>query len=163
MKKSFSTKWKASKQPRKQRKYRYNAPLHIMQGFMAAHLSPELRKKYEKRAIPLRVGDEVAVMRGQFKGKKSKVDRVDIKNSSAYLSKIETIKKDGTKTAYPFNPSNLMITTLNTDDKKRFKRMTVTQKTQQTKVTETKVKDKTKMNKPTTIREETNEPTKGAN
>jgi len=34
MKKIFSTHWKASKQPRKQRKYRAKAPLHIKRKFL---------------------------------------------------------------------------------------------------------------------------------
>ena len=122
MKKSFSTHWKSSRQPRKQRKYMYNAPLHIRQKFMGAHLSQELRKKHGRRAISVRAGDEVKVMRGQFKGKKAKVERVDMKNCKVYLSKIEIIKKDGTKTTYPLNPSNLMITDMSTDDKKRIKK-----------------------------------------
>jgi len=123
MKQDFSPKWKSSKQPRKQRKYRYNAPLHKRQKFLAATLSKELRKKYGTRAVPLRIGDEVTVMRGQFKGKKVKVERVDMKRLKVYLTKIESTKKDGTKTSYPVDPSNLMITNLDTDDKKRLKQI----------------------------------------
>ena len=48
MKKKFSESWKSSKQVRKQRKYRYNAPLHIKQKFVNVHLAKELRKKYKK-------------------------------------------------------------------------------------------------------------------
>ena len=121
MEKSYSPSWISSTQRRKQRKYRHNAPLHIKQRFMNAHLSPELRKKHGKRSIELRVGDEVLVMRGQFKDKKAKVEKVFIKRSVVYLSKIELIKKDGTKTSYPLNPSNLMVTALNADDKRRLK------------------------------------------
>ena len=51
MKKTHSTKWKASKQPRKQRKYRFNAPLHISGKFLSTHLSPELREVYKRRSI----------------------------------------------------------------------------------------------------------------
>src|SRR3989338_176397 len=46
MKNKFSTKWKESKQPRKQRKYRANAPLHLRKKFVNVNLSKELRKKY---------------------------------------------------------------------------------------------------------------------
>jgi large subunit ribosomal protein L24 len=119
MKKKFLTTWKRSKQPRKQRKYRYNAPLHIKAKFMTAHLSKELREKQGKRAVQLRKGDKVQVMRGQFKKKIGKIERINLKKSKVYVNGIEMIKKDGTKVLYPIHPSNLMILELNLDDKKR--------------------------------------------
>lgn len=119
MKTKFSKTWKRSKQPRKQRKYRYNAPLHIKTKFMSAHLSKELRQKHKKRSFSVRKGDKVKVMRGQFKKKTGKIERIDVKKSRVYITGIEFIKKDGTKTMYPINPSNLMIIELNLDDKKR--------------------------------------------
>ena len=121
MKTKFSRSWIKSKQPRKQRKYRYNAPLHIKQKFLHAHLSKELRKKYSKRSIALRKGDNVKVMRGQFKDKTGKVDEVSVKKTQVYVSGIEFVKRDGTKSRYPLQPSNIMITELNMDDKLRGK------------------------------------------
>ena len=121
MKKKFSKNWIRSKQPRKQRKYRYNAPLHIKQRFMRSHLSKELRKKYGKRTFSLKKGDKVVVMRGQFRKKTGKVDYVDLKGNYVYVAGIDVTKKDGTKAFYPINPSNLMITDINLDDKKRQK------------------------------------------
>ncbi len=121
MKQKFSRFWKGSKQPRKQRKYRYNAPLHIKQKFMRSLLSKELREKHKKRSFSLRKGDKVKVMRGQFKKHEGKVDRIDLKKSKVYLSGVEVTKKDGTKTTYPFDNSNLIITELSLDDKIRRK------------------------------------------
>jgi len=121
MKTKFSSSWKGSVQPRKQRKYRYNAPLHIRQKFVSTHLSKDLRKKYNKRSANLRKGDNVKVLRGQFKSKNGKVEEVDLKKTSVYVSGIEVTKKDGTKARYPIHPSNLMITELNMDDKMRQK------------------------------------------
>jgi len=119
MEKEFSRAWKSSKQPRKQRKYRHNAPLHIKQKFIHAHLSKDLKKKYNRRNIGLRTGDKVKVMRGQYKKKEGKVERVDLKRTKVYITGIENTKKDGTKTMYPIDPSNLMIVELNLSDKKR--------------------------------------------
>ena len=119
MKAMFSLSWKASKQPRKQRKYAYNAPLHIKRKMLAANLSELLKDKYKKRNIPVRKGDKVKVMRGQFRGKEGKINRVFLKKTKVYIEGIEIIKKDGTKTPYPIHPSNLMITELNLDDKYR--------------------------------------------
>lgn len=123
MKKKFSATWKSSKQPRKQRKYRYNAPLHIRQKFVRAILSKELRKKHGKRNFGLKKGDKVKVMVGQFKKHEGKVEKVDLKRLKIYIEGVEVVKKDGTKTTYPFEPSNLMITELSLDDKMRRKIM----------------------------------------
>ena len=119
--KSFSIGWGSSKNPKKQRKYRYNAPLHIKRKLTNAHLSKELRVKYKRRSLGLKKGDKVKVMRGGFKGHVGKVDRVDLKKSRIFLEGIEIIKKDGTKTTRPIAPSNLLITELNLDDKMRKK------------------------------------------
>jgi len=123
MKTKFSSSWKNSVQPRKQRKYRHNAPLHIKQKFVSAHLSKELIKKYSKRNINLRKGDVVKILRGQFKNKAGKVDQIDLKKTKVYIEGIGLTKKDGTKTRYPIHPSNLAITELNLDDKMRQKKL----------------------------------------
>jgi large subunit ribosomal protein L24 len=121
MKIKFSNLWVKSKQPRKQRKYRHNAPLHIKQKFVSAHLSKELRKKHNKRSINLRKGDGVKIMRGQFKNKTGKIEEISLKKTSVYVSGIEVVKRDGTKSRYPIHPSNLMVTELDMDDKMRNK------------------------------------------
>jgi large subunit ribosomal protein L24 len=122
MKSKFSSSWLRSVQPRKQRKYRFNAPLHIKQKFVNAHLSKDLRKKYSRRSLGLRMGDTVRVNRGQFKKKEGKVEEVNLKKTRIYISGIEIVKKDGTKARFPLHPSNLTITELNSDDKLRIKR-----------------------------------------
>ena len=119
--KKFSVTWKSSKKPRKQRKYRSTAPLHIKQKFVNSHISPELRKKYDRRSFSLRKGDKVKVMKGQFKKHEGKVERIDLKKTRVYVNGIEMTKKDGSKKLLALYPSNLMITELNLDDKYRQK------------------------------------------
>ena len=119
MKKQFSSSWKSSKKPSKQRKYRYNAPTHIKQKFLSVHLSKELRKKHGTRSFCVAKGDKVKVLRGQFKGRENKVEDVSHKKTRVYVTGLERAKKDGTKSRYPLNPTNLLITELNLDDKKR--------------------------------------------
>ncbi len=121
MKKKFSTKWKSSKQPRKQRKYRARAPLHIRQKLMAAHLSKQLREKYKTRSLPVRKGDKVRVMRGNFRGKEGKIEEVSLKRLKVRIEGITITKKDGSKAPVWFDPSNLQIVELNLDDKERLK------------------------------------------
>ena len=121
MKTDFSKSWKSSKQPRKQRKYMYNIPSHTAKKLMSAHLSKELIKKYKKRNIPIRKGDKVKIMRGQFKGKTGEVTKVDLKLTKVHVDSAFVPKRDGTKATYPIYPSNLLITELKLDDKKRKK------------------------------------------
>lgn len=123
MKNLFSPAWKASLQPRKQRKYRYQAPLHLRQKFMHVHLSPLLRQKYGFRSFPLRTGDKVKVLRGQFRKKENKVERLSLKKERVFITGLERIKKDGTKLLVPFSPSSLMLIELNLDDKKRKQKL----------------------------------------
>ena len=114
--------WIRSKKPRKQRKYVYNAPLHIQQKLVKVHLSPELRKKYGKRNVGIRREDKVKILRGQFKGKTGKVERVEVKVPKIFVTGIEFLKKDGSKALYPINPSNIIIEELHMDDKRRIKK-----------------------------------------
>ncbi len=119
--KKVSKTWKSSKSPRKQRKFLFNAPLHLKNKLIGSHLSPELKKKYNKRGIRIRTGDKIKVLRGQFKNKTGKVERIDTKKSKVFITGIEFIKKDGSKSLYPIHSSNLLVTDVNLGDKKRFK------------------------------------------
>ncbi len=119
VKTSFAKTWKGSTSPGKQRKFRYNAPLHVRQKLMGTHLSPELRKKYGLRSIQVKKGDKVKIMRGKFRKKEGKVDLVNIKLEKVYVNGIEQIKKEGAKIGIPLNPSNLMIMELDLKDRKR--------------------------------------------
>ena len=110
-----------SKKPRKQRKFLYNAPLHIRRKMISSHLSKELREKYKKRSIPVRVGDEVKVLRGKFKGKTGKVKKVDTKKYKIYIEGITKKRTVGTEYTVPISPSNVEIIKLNLEDKKRLK------------------------------------------
>ena len=116
---SHSTSWKKSVQPRKQRKFAYNAPLHIKQKMLHLHLSKPLREKYGIRNLQVRKGDKVSVLRGNFKRKEGTVEKVNLKSGKVYINGIERVKKDNSKVMVPFTPSNLMITVLDTKDKKR--------------------------------------------
>ncbi len=122
MKSKFTNSWKSSVQPRKQRKFRHNAPLHTKHKFLNSNLSKSLRQKHSKRSLPLRKGDEVLVMRGSFKKKTAKIEKIDLKRTRVSLENINRTKKDGTKVAVWFHPSSLQIQALNLDDKERIKK-----------------------------------------
>ena len=119
MKKEFSKHWVASRQPRKQRKYKYNAPAHLRGGMISSHLGKSLRAEYKKRSVPLRKGDEVIVMRGEHRKKSGKVSRVDRKKYKVYVEGIKTKKVSGQEVEIPFDSSNLIISKLILEDKER--------------------------------------------
>ncbi len=123
--KEFSSTWKRSRKPRKQRKYIFNAPLHTKQKFTHSHLSKELRKKYGKRSTGLRRGDKVRIIQGEFKKHEGKVENINLKKTRVFVSGVETTKKDGTKKLIALHPSNLMVTELILEDKLRQKQLGV--------------------------------------
>jgi large subunit ribosomal protein L24 len=121
--KKWSSSWKSSKQPRKQRKYVYNAPLHIKRKMMAAHLSKELREKYGIRSFPIRKGDQVIIMRGKFKGTTGKVEKVFTKQMRVGIDTAKITTKSGQKVYAKIRPSSLMIISLDISDKKRLEKL----------------------------------------
>ncbi|MFA5302953.1 MAG: 50S ribosomal protein L24 [Candidatus Nanoarchaeia archaeon] len=118
--KEYSSQWKNSIKPKKQRKYLANAPLHTRRTIMSANLSKELRKDVNKRNIPVRKGDKVKIMRGRFKEKTAKVEKVLRKDYKLILEGIMIEKKDGTKVKFPIHYSNVQIIELDLADKKRI-------------------------------------------
>jgi large subunit ribosomal protein L24 len=138
MRKEFSTSWKGSRQARKQRKFVAKAPQHSRQKLLSAHLAKELRQKYARRAFQLRKGDNVKVMNGEYKGKSGKISIVDVTKLMVAIEGLQITKKDGSKANIYFQPSNLMITELNLEDKKRVESIKKEQKT------ETKIKPEEK-------------------
>src|SRR5450756_2100557 len=108
-----------SKQPRKQRKARYNAPLHVRQKYMGARLSEELSKEYGTRSAAVIKGDTVKVMRGDFKDTEGKVQAVSLKDGTISVDGVISTKVDGTEVPRPIYPSNVMITKLETKDGRR--------------------------------------------
>ncbi|HLB69518.1 MAG: 50S ribosomal protein L24 [Candidatus Methanoperedens sp.] len=109
-----------STQPRKQRKYRYQAPLHIRHKFMGAMLSDELEEKHGIKTVPVHAGDTVKVLRGDHKGTEGKVSEVDLKNMTITVDGVSVTKSDGTEVPRPIQPSNVMITKLELKDERRL-------------------------------------------
>ncbi len=105
----------STKSPRKQRKARYQAPLHVKHKFLAAPLSRELRVQYNRRSLPVRKGDRVKIMRGDFKGMEGEVTRVDTKRGVIYVEGASITKADGTQVQRPINPSKVTLMRLAED------------------------------------------------
>lgn len=106
-------------QARKVRKAQYNAPLHERHKKMGAHLSRELRVQYGKRALPVRTGDKVEIMRGKFKGTVGKIEEVNLSALRVRLENVTITRTDGTKVKPQIHPSKLMILEPNIEDPRR--------------------------------------------
>mgnify|MGYP003429644232 FL=1 len=109
-------------QPRKQRKALYTAPLHIRRKLMSANLSKDLRADIGKRSLPIRVGDKVQVVRGDFKGHEGKVESIDAKRYKVTVEGVTLSKPDGNAVLLPIHPSNLMIIEADLKDERRLNR-----------------------------------------
>ena len=84
----------SSSQPRKQRLMLYNAPLHRRHALFNAKLSKELAEKLGVKRLPIRVGDVVRIMRGDWAGHEGKIVKVDYKRIRIYVEGV-TIKNLG--------------------------------------------------------------------
>ena len=112
-----------SKQPRKQRKSRYNAPLHIKQKLMRSMLDKSLRNEYKKRTVSVIKGDTVKIISGDHKGKSGLVINVNLKRNIIFINGITTIKANGSEALISISPSNVIITKLELKDKTREERI----------------------------------------
>ncbi len=115
-----------SSKPSKQRKFLYTAAHHKRRKFMSAPLIMDLQMKYGKRNTPLKTGDTVQVVRGDYTGLEGKVKEVDLKKYRMILEGVTKEKADGTKVFVPIHPSKVIIKKLNLDDKWRSKRLSST-------------------------------------
>jgi len=86
---------------------------------MSAPLSKELRRQYGTRSLPVRVGDNVMIMRGDFKGHEGRVVKVDLKEMRIHVEGVTRKRADGTTVYIPIHPSKVMITKLDLSDERR--------------------------------------------
>ncbi len=119
MKNRWSKSWSTSVQPRKQRKFVFNAPTHIKRKFLASPLSKALRTEHKKKSLVVRKGDTVKILRGQFKGKMGKITEINTKKTRIYVDGAHQVKANGQTAPYPIHPSNVVIITPILSDKKR--------------------------------------------
>jgi large subunit ribosomal protein L24 len=111
----------SSAQPRKQRLFRFTAPMHDRQKFVHAHISKELAAKLgiKKRNIGVRKGDIVKIMNGKNRGKSGKVTNVDLKRAAVLVEGIFRKNAKGKELQIAISASNVYITELDLTDKLR--------------------------------------------
>lgn len=139
MKTKYSSTWKSSTKPNKQRKYVYNAPLHIKNNFLSCNLTKSLRQEYDLRHTRVTTKDTVKILRGEHRGKTGNVTQIDMKNATIHIKDITRKKVSGQDVNIPIKVSNVQIIELDTKDDKRLKSL---RKKKNQKKNEIKNKDK---------------------
>lgn len=110
---------KMSKQPRKQRKALYNAPIHVRRNIMSVKLSKDLKEDFGRRSLAIKTGDTVQIMRGEFKRHEGKIESIDSKRYKVTIEGATLNKPDGNSVFFPIHPSNLMIIDADLKDERR--------------------------------------------
>jgi len=88
---------------------------------ICATISKDLRKKYSRRSVRIMANDTVKVIRGEYKGITGKVSKISTNNSSIAIEGNKKEKLKGDKIDVYIHSSNVIVTSLNTDDKWRIK------------------------------------------
>ena len=143
-------------QPRKQRKMRYNAPIHRRRKMIASHLAEDLMLKYNKRSVPVKKGDTIKIIRGGLKGHIGKVASVDTRKMKITVEGATVAKADKSQVARPIDPSNVIITHLDLSDPWRSKKIEKGKIKRKRKIKEKKgeTKEEEKMEKEEKVEEE---------
>jgi len=94
----------------------YRAPYAVRSKQVSGSLSKELRKKYGKRSVRLTLDDSVKIIRGEYKGIDGKITKISIAKSCIAIEGIKKEKLKGEKIDVYIPSSNILVTSLNTDD-----------------------------------------------
>jgi len=86
---------------------------------LSSHLSDDLTGRFRVRRVPVRTGDRVRVMRGEFAGLEGKVERVDYSTGRIFVEGMTREKAAGVSSKLPVHSSKVLITELNLSDKWR--------------------------------------------
>ena len=135
----------------------YQATLQTRSKQMGSSLSKDLQKKYGKKSARVIEGDSVTILRGEFKGVDGKIAKISTQKSSVAIDGVKKEKTKGDKFDVYIHTSNLVITSLNGDDKWRMAKLQGKDPRKQPKETTTKENSKeTKVEKEVKEKEDEN-------
>ena len=115
------TNQKITSRPSKQRKTIWNASGSRRNRLLSAPLSSGLQTRHGTKSLPVRKGDTVKIVRGDFTGVEGKVSEVDRNRNRLYVEGVTRDKVSGTSTKMSVHPSKVQITNLSLDDRWRSK------------------------------------------
>jgi len=101
----------------------YRATYHTKSKQLGSALSKDLHKKYGKRSARVVEGDSITILRGEFKGVDGKVAKISTDKSSVAIDGVKKEKTKGDKFDVYIHTSNLVITSLNSEDKWRMAKL----------------------------------------
>ncbi len=101
----------------------YQATLQTRSKQMGSALSKDLHKKYGKRSVRVITGDNVTILRGEFKGVDGKVTQISTQKNSVAIDGVKKEKTKGEKFDVYIHTSNLVVTSLNSSDKWRIAKL----------------------------------------
>ena len=84
-----------------------------------SRLNDNLRQQYNRRNVRVVKGDTVKVVRGEYNSVEGKIDKVNTKKSTLIIEGIQKDLPKGGKVKIPIHSSNVVITSLNLEDKIR--------------------------------------------
>jgi large subunit ribosomal protein L24 len=90
---------------------------------LGSALSKDLHKKYGKRSVRVIEGDNVTILRGEFKGVDGKVTQISTEKTSVAIDGVKKEKTKGDKFDVYIHTSNLVVTSLNSSDKWRMAKL----------------------------------------
>jgi large subunit ribosomal protein L24 len=105
-----------SKKPSKQRKALFNYKNNHRSKLLSTRVADFVREEYGIKALPLRVGDDVRVVKGEFKDFEGEVIEIT-KNLRAKIKEVTFDKADGTEFHPTIHISKLIITKLSKEKK----------------------------------------------
>ena len=101
----------------------FQATLQTRSKQMGSALSKDLQKKYGKKSARVVEGDSVTILRGEFKGVDGKISNISTQKSSVAIDGVKKEKTKGDKFDVYIHTSNLVITSLNSNDKWRMAKL----------------------------------------
>ena len=101
----------------------YRAVNNIRSKQIGTTLSKQLRQKYHRRSIRIVNGDTVKILRGEYKGIDGKVTKISLDKNSIAVEGVQREKLKGGKIDLYIHSSNAVITSLNTEDNWRIKKL----------------------------------------
>ncbi len=101
----------------------YTASAHLLSKQLGSHLAKSLKEKYHCKSLRVVEGDSVKVLRGEFKGIEGKVTKVSTEKRGIAIEGIKREKLKGGNVDIYIHPSNVIITSLNLEDKWRQNRL----------------------------------------
>ena len=101
----------------------FQATMQTRSKQLGANLSKDLQKKYGKKSARVVEGDSVTILRGEFKEVDDKVSKISTQKTSVAIEGVKKEKTKGDKFDVYIHTSNLVITSLNGDDKWRIAKL----------------------------------------